>query len=289
MPRTSSATSKTAGRRAGACVVDSEPARAALLAVAGARPCDPWLLHAQAPGAGDRGHRRRARHEPLDDAPLRDHARRARLSRAGRLAQVPPRAARHRPRDVRAELHRAARARPPVPGGAAPAHLLHHQPRRARRRPTCSTWTVCAASAAARARSTWICTRARGCPRTAPSIGKLLLANLPEAEQRELIAEMKLTKRGPNTITARKRCATSSTRSTRRASPSTTRSSPPSLYAIAAPVRNEAREVVAAVNLAAPSSVISLEELVDALGPHLVSTADRISARLGYRRDDETN
>jgi hypothetical protein len=28
---------------------------------------------------------------------------------------------------------------------------------------------------------------------------------------------------------------------------------------------------------------------VDALGPHLVSTADRISARLGYRRDDERN
>lgn len=30
-----------------------------------------------------------------------------------------------------------------------------------------------------------------------------------------------------------------------------------------------------------------LEELVDALAPHVVSTADRISARLGYRRDDE--
>jgi hypothetical protein len=28
-------------------------------------------------------------------------------------------------------------------------------------------------------------------------------------------------------------------------------------------------------------------DLVDALGPHLVSTADRISARLGFRRDDE--
>ena len=59
------------------------------------------------------------------------------------------------------------------------------------------------------------------------------------------------------------------------------------LYAIAAPVRNEGRDVVAAVNLAAHSSMIALEELVDALGPHLVSTADRISARLGYRRDDE--
>ena len=45
--------------------------------------------------------------------------------------------------------------------------------------------------------------------------------------------------------------------------------------------------MVAAVNMAAHSSMISLEELVDALGPHLVSTADRISARLGFRRDDE--
>jgi DNA-binding IclR family transcriptional regulator len=46
--------------------------------------------------------------------------------------------------------------------------------------------------------------------------------------------------------------------------------------------------VVAAVNMAAHSSMISLGELVDALGPHLISTADRISARLGYRRADET-
>ena len=61
----------------------------------------------------------------------------------------------------------------------------------------------------------------------------------------------------------------------------------PDLYSIAAPVRNEAREVVAAVNIAAPSSMISIGGLVDALGPHLISTADRISARLGYRRDDE--
>jgi hypothetical protein len=39
--------------------------------------------------------------------------------------------------------------------------------------------------------------------------------------------------------------------------------------------------------MAAHSSMISLHELVDALGPHLVSTADWISARLGYRRNDE--
>jgi DNA-binding IclR family transcriptional regulator len=38
------------------------------------------------------------------------------------------------------------------------------------------------------------------------------------------------------------------------------------LYAIAAPVHNEAREVVAALNLAADASTMSLEDPVDALG-----------------------
>ena len=41
-------------------------------------------------------------------------------------------------------------------------------------------------------------------PAYCTAMGKLLLANLPEAEQRELLASMKLTKRGPNTITSKK-------------------------------------------------------------------------------------
>jgi DNA-binding IclR family transcriptional regulator len=79
----------------------------------------------------------------------------------------------------------------------------------------------------------------------------------------------------------------SSTRSRPQGSPSTIRSSRLSCMRSAAPVRNEARGVLAAVNLAAHRSMISFEELVDALGPHLVSTADRISAHLGERRKDE--
>jgi DNA-binding IclR family transcriptional regulator len=59
------------------------------------------------------------------------------------------------------------------------------------------------------------------------------------------------------------------------------------LLAIAVPVRDEAREAVAAVSITAPSAHTSTEELADALGPHLRATADYISARLGYRRDDE--
>src|ERR1019366_1083870 len=40
-------------------------------------------------------------------------------------------------------------------------------------------------------------------PAYCTAMGKVLLANLPEREQGELLASMKLTKRGPNTITSK--------------------------------------------------------------------------------------
>jgi IclR family transcriptional regulator, pca regulon regulatory protein len=126
-------------------------------------------------------------------------------------------------------------------------------------------------------------------PAYCTSTGKLLLANLPEREQREMIAEIKPTKRGPNTITAKKALKDELEHVLEAGFAVSDEELAPKLYSIAAPIRDGAREVVAGVNLVAHSSMISLEELVDALGPHLVSTADRISARLGYRRDDEQN
>jgi IclR family pca regulon transcriptional regulator len=124
-------------------------------------------------------------------------------------------------------------------------------------------------------------------PAYCTSMGKLLLANLPESEQRDLIANAKLTKRGPNTITGKRALMDELEEIQSAGFAVDDQELAPEIYAIAVPVRNEARDVVAAVGLAAHSSMISLEELVDALAPHVVSTADRISARLGYRRDDE--
>jgi len=124
-------------------------------------------------------------------------------------------------------------------------------------------------------------------PAYSTAMGKLLLANLPDDEQRGVLASMKLTKRGPNTIASKKALREELDEVAEEGFAVNDEELAAKLYAIAAPVRNEARDVVAAVGLSAPSSIISLEELVDALGPHLVSTADRISARLGYRRDDE--
>ncbi|HEY4916331.1 MAG TPA: IclR family transcriptional regulator [Solirubrobacteraceae bacterium] len=126
-------------------------------------------------------------------------------------------------------------------------------------------------------------------PAHATAMGKLLLANLPQTEQRELIGQMKLTKRGPNTITSKKALREELDAIVSSGLGVDDQELASGVYAISAPVRNEARQVVAAVNLAAQSTMISLEEFVDALSPHLLSTADRVSARLGYRRDDETN
>jgi IclR family pca regulon transcriptional regulator len=124
-------------------------------------------------------------------------------------------------------------------------------------------------------------------PAYCTAMGKVLLANLPEDEQSELLASMKLTKRGPNTITSKKALRDELDEIREESFAVNDEELAPELYSIAAPVRNGAREVVAAVNLAADSSMIALAEFVDALSPHLVSTADRISARMGYRRDDE--
>jgi IclR family pca regulon transcriptional regulator len=124
-------------------------------------------------------------------------------------------------------------------------------------------------------------------PAYCTSMGKILLAYLPEDEQRERLAKVKLIKRGPNTITSKSALRDELENVATAGFAVNDEELALKLHSISAPVRNESREVVAAVNLAAHSSMISLEELVDALGPHLISTADRISARLGYRRDDE--
>jgi IclR family pca regulon transcriptional regulator len=124
-------------------------------------------------------------------------------------------------------------------------------------------------------------------PAYCTALGKLLLANLPEAERREALASIKLAKRGPNTITGKKALSEELDQIADAGFAVNDEEMGADLYAIAVPVRDAGAEVVAAVGLSAHSSMISLEEMVDALSPHLVSAADRISARLGYRRADE--
>jgi len=119
------------------------------------------------------------------------------------------------------------------------------------------------------------------------AIGKLLLAYLPEHEQRELIAGMTLPKHGPNTITAKKALRDELEQIHRDGLAVNDQELAPRLRTLAAPVRDQTGAVLAAVNLSIPGASAPVAELVSSLGPQLVATADRISASLGYRRDDD--
>jgi IclR family pca regulon transcriptional regulator len=124
-------------------------------------------------------------------------------------------------------------------------------------------------------------------PAYCTAMGKLLMAFLPDEEQRTLLAEVKPTRMGPNTITSKTQLRAELENIREEGFAVNDQELAPELYAIAAPVRSESHEVVAAVSMTAHASMISLEELVEHLGPHLVAAADRVSARLGYRREDE--
>ena len=80
-------------------------------------------------------------------------------------------------------------------------------------------------------------------PAYCTSMGKVLLAHLPEDEQRDLIAEMKLTKRGPNTITSKKALREELDEIAEASFAVNDEELAPELYSISAPVRSEAGEV----------------------------------------------
>ncbi len=124
-------------------------------------------------------------------------------------------------------------------------------------------------------------------PAHCTAMGKLLVANLPAWEQRELIAELTLERWGPRTITSKTALRHELALILEEGLARGDEELAPELCELAAPVRSHTREVLAAVGMVAHRPTISLEQLAEHLGPHLVSTADRISAQVGYRRDDE--
>lgn len=124
-------------------------------------------------------------------------------------------------------------------------------------------------------------------PAYCTAMGKLLLASMPRSLQDEVVYEIALKRRAANTITTKKALRAELERVREDGVAVNDGELYDGLIAIAAGVRDASGEVVAAVSLAAHVSMISLEEMVDALTPHLASTADQISAERGYRRDDE--
>jgi IclR family transcriptional regulator, pca regulon regulatory protein len=124
-------------------------------------------------------------------------------------------------------------------------------------------------------------------PAACTAMGKVLLAHLPERERREALSQATLERRGPNAIMSKTEMRAELEGVLEEGFATEDQESAEGLIAIAAPVRNESGEVIAAIDLAARTSTITVEQLADGLRSHLLAAADRISARLGYRREHE--
>jgi IclR family transcriptional regulator, pca regulon regulatory protein len=119
-------------------------------------------------------------------------------------------------------------------------------------------------------------------PAYCTSMGKVLLAFMPAAELKRVLAGVQFARRGPNTITAKGELQRELDRVRARGLAVNNEELAYGLRSIAAPVRAQTGEVVAAINVAVHRSPVSLDELVEELGPALERTAGDISARIGF-------
>ncbi len=120
-------------------------------------------------------------------------------------------------------------------------------------------------------------------PAYCTSMGKVLLAALEPEELEARLDATELTRRGPNTITARARLLQELAQVQDRGLAVNNEELAYGLRSIAVPVRGQDGRVVAAINLAVHRSLVSMEDLVVRLAPRLTATAREISARIGYR------
>jgi len=120
-------------------------------------------------------------------------------------------------------------------------------------------------------------------PAYCTSMGKVMLAYLPEPALRDVVAGTDLVQRGPNTLTERETLLGELARIRISGLAVNNEELAYGLRSIAVAVRTPAGEPVAAVNLAVHRSMVSMDDLIARLGPALRSTAEEISRRIGHR------
>jgi IclR family transcriptional regulator, pca regulon regulatory protein len=120
-------------------------------------------------------------------------------------------------------------------------------------------------------------------PAYCTSMGKVLLAYLSPERRAALLDGVPLRKRGPNTLTSRRALEAELAAVRERGLALNNEELAYGLRSIAAPVRGPSGDVVAAINLAVHSSMVSTRDLVARLGESVRRTAAEISRQVGYR------
>lgn len=120
-------------------------------------------------------------------------------------------------------------------------------------------------------------------PAYCTSMGKAMLAFLPEERLQELLKKMDLATRTPYTITHREDLRKELGEVKARGFAMNNEELSVGLRSVAAPVRNYTGEVIAAVNIAVPSIRVSQRRLKTILAKEVMKTAYQISSTLGYK------
>jgi IclR family transcriptional regulator, pca regulon regulatory protein len=122
-------------------------------------------------------------------------------------------------------------------------------------------------------------------PAYCTSLGKVMLAFQPPDELEELIARIEFAARGPNTIVEPEAFSRELERVRAQGFAINDEELAYGLRSIAAPVLDREGRAAAGINLAAHSSMVSMDELVARLSPAVCRTAADVSRHLGYRAD----
>jgi IclR family pca regulon transcriptional regulator len=117
-------------------------------------------------------------------------------------------------------------------------------------------------------------------PAPCTAMGKLLLAYLPEPEREQVLAGLKLTRRGPKSITSKRALRAELERVREEGLALSDEELGPGVRTIAAPVIGPDGEVIAAVGIPVPADAFSMDELRKMLAPPVSIAAKRISAAL---------
>jgi IclR family pca regulon transcriptional regulator len=122
-------------------------------------------------------------------------------------------------------------------------------------------------------------------PAYCTSMGKVMLAYLPEPALRDVVDGTDLVQRGPNTLTQRESLIGELARIRVSGLAVNNEELAYGLRSIAAPVWSQTGDVLAAINIAVHRSLVSMDELLEDLAPALVDTASEISAHTGLNGD----
>ena len=114
------------------------------------------------------------------------------------------------------------------------------------------------------------------------SVGKILSAYLPEDELNHIIKNSGLSKRTPNTITKVSQFKKHLESVKTQGYAVDNEENEEGIRCVAAPIRNERGEVIAAMSISGPSIRLTLKSIHDSLKDQICETALKISKKLGF-------